>query len=234
MQEKACRRALPQCSGDNVGNLLEPEAVMPNPTSKSPAKMIEVALVLQGGGALGAYEYCGITALFDLMDQAATAGHDITLRVVTGVSIGAINAACIVGAENRAEACQQLGALWNDLNTDDAPFLPPWMDRDASLVSVPHFCTLRSDLFSMPCWTYLYDTHPMLEMLSKHIKFNILNSSKTAFVITTVDVESGLLTRFANQKVGETKPTPITARHVLASGSLPPQFPWTEIGDGAK
>jgi NTE family protein len=32
----------------------------------------------------------------------------------------------------------------------------------------------------------------------------------------------------------ETKPTPITARHVLASGSLPPQFPWTQIGDSAK
>src|SRR5271154_2327424 len=105
MQEKACRRALPQCSGDNVGDLLEPEAVMPDPTSKSPAKMTEVALVLQGG-ALGAYEYGGLTALFDLMDLATTAVRDITPRAVTGVSIGAINAACIVGAENRAEACQ--------------------------------------------------------------------------------------------------------------------------------
>ena len=85
MQEKACRLALPQCSGDNVGDLLEPEAVLPDPTSKSPAKMTEVALVLQGGGALGAYEYGGHHSAVDLMDQATIAGRDITLRAVTGV-----------------------------------------------------------------------------------------------------------------------------------------------------
>ncbi|MGA7787482.1 MAG: patatin-like phospholipase family protein [Xanthobacteraceae bacterium] len=58
---------------------------------------MEIGLVLQGGGALGAYEYGGITGLFDLIDEAVKEGRDITLKVVTGVSIGAINAACVVG-----------------------------------------------------------------------------------------------------------------------------------------
>jgi NTE family protein len=48
-------------------------------------------------------------------------------------------------------------------------------------------------------------------------------------VITAVDVENGVLTRFTNQKVGDTDPTTIDPHHVLASGSIPPQFPWTDI-----
>jgi NTE family protein len=69
----------------------------------------------------------------------------------------------------------------------------------------------------------------LLQTLSDHVDFNALNANKTAFVITAVDVESGVLTRFTNQKVGDTDPTTIEPHHVLASGSIPPQFPWTDI-----
>jgi predicted acylesterase/phospholipase RssA len=63
---------------------------------------IEVGLVLQGGGALGAYEWGAIEALFGLMDELEPT-MPITLRIVTGVSIGAINGACIVGAKGKNE-----------------------------------------------------------------------------------------------------------------------------------
>ncbi len=56
--------------------------------------------------------------------------------------------------------------------------------------------------------------------------------SETAFVVTAVDVEKGELKRFSNRPVGKTTPTTIGPRHVLASGSLPPQFPWTDIEEG--
>src|ERR1041384_1009417 len=59
---------------------------------------IEVGLVLQGGGALGAYEWGAIEALFDLMDELEER-IPVALKVVTGVSIGAINGACIVGVK---------------------------------------------------------------------------------------------------------------------------------------
>ena len=81
---------------------------------------IEVGLVLQGGGALGAYEWGAIEALFGLMDELERT-MPITLRIVTGVSIGAINGACIVGAKGKSEAERrktgrdQLESLWNDL-----------------------------------------------------------------------------------------------------------------------
>ena len=59
---------------------------------------IEVGLVLQGGGALGAYEWGAIEALFDLMDRLEER-VPVALKVVTGVSIGAINGACVVGVK---------------------------------------------------------------------------------------------------------------------------------------
>ena len=68
---------------------------------------IEVGLVLQGGGALGAYEWGAIEALFDLMDRLEK-NKPTSLKVVTGVSIGAVNGACIVGAKDRADGLARL------------------------------------------------------------------------------------------------------------------------------
>src|SRR6516225_3574744 len=197
--------------------------------TEAPTRM-EIGLVLQGGGALGAYEWGAITTLFDVIDEAIHNGQDITLRVVTGVSIGAINAACVVGAADRADARNRLSAMWSDFMID-LPYLPPSANRDLALYNVPHFYTYRSDFLAAPTWTYLYDTHQLLQTLSDHVDFGALNANKTAFVITAVDVESGVLTRFTNQIVGRTKPTTIEPHHVLASGSIPPQFPWTDVGD---
>src|SRR3984885_2521097 len=88
------------------------------------SRIIEVGLVLQGGGALGAYEWGAIEALFDLMDEIENAGRKIDLRVVTGVSIGAINAACIVGSANRSDGRPRLGRLRNDFIIKAPTFLP--------------------------------------------------------------------------------------------------------------
>src|SRR5258708_31014314 len=60
------------------------------------------ALVLQGGGALGAYAYGAIKALYEQ--------PDFSLYVVTGVSIGAINAAVLVGAKD--DPIRALDELW--------------------------------------------------------------------------------------------------------------------------
>ncbi len=205
---------------------------MTDTTNARSAAKTEVGLVLQGGGALGAYEWGGILALFDLMDQATNEGRETVLKAVTGVSIGAINAACVVGADDRADARQRLSALWNDLMVAAPSFLPSGLSREYALLGVPNFYGFRSDLLTMPNWTYLYDTHPLLRTLSQRVNFVALNASKTAFVITAVDVESGELTRFVNQNVGDTERTMIEPHHVLASGSLPPQFAWTDISDG--
>ena len=59
-------------------------------------------------------------------------------------------------------------------------------------------------------------------------------ASETVFVVTAVDVATGALRRFSNRPLTSDLPaTKIEPRHVLASGSLPPRFPWTEI-DGTR
>jgi NTE family protein len=198
----------------------------------APWTRIEVGLVLQGGGALGAYEWGAIEALFAVMAEADKSGPPVILRVVTGASIGAINAACVVGAANRVDGIKRLGALWNELILETPLFWPPQAARDLSLYGLPSFYAPRSDLLTLPSWTYVYDTHPLIQTLKDHIDFAALHASETAFVITAVDVETGKLKRFANQQVGETAPITIAPEHVLASGSLPPQFPWTDVKEG--
>src|SRR5262249_49380844 len=54
-------------------------------------------------------------------------------------------------------------------------------------------------------------------------------ASATAFAVTAVEVVTGTLQTFANRPIGKVPARKIEPRHVLASGSLPPGFPWTEI-----
>jgi NTE family protein len=66
--------------------------------------------------------------------------------------------------------------------------------------------------------------------LERHVDFAALNASETFFVVSAVDVASGELKRFSNETLGGDPATEIASSHVMASGSLAPQFPWTRIG----
>ncbi len=193
------------------------------------ANQVEIGVVLQGGGALGAYECGGMIALLELMDEAEAAGCAPTLRAVSGVSIGAVNAACMVGAADRADARRRLNALWDDFTLHAPEFWPQQAQRDLSLFGLPGFYLPRFDLAGFGSWTAYYNTRPLLRTLKRHVDFAAINASDTTFVITAVNVERGELERFCNRRLGADEPSPITPKHVLASGSLPPQFPWTEI-----
>src|SRR6266511_1060757 len=92
--------------------------------SEAANKLVEVGVVLQGGGALGAYECGALNALLELMEEYSAQGHRIQLKVVSGVSIGSINAACVVGAKSSADARARLNAMWDDLMLEAPPF---WM-----------------------------------------------------------------------------------------------------------
>jgi predicted acylesterase/phospholipase RssA len=198
----------------------------------TPEKSIEIGLVLQGGGALGAYEFGAVVALLELMDTIGKA-HEVRLVAVTGVSIGAFNAACIVGAKDRADARRRLRALWADLTLDTPAGWWPAASSNLSLFGLPGFYAPRPDVWNALNWTSYYDTDPMLGTLAKHVDFAALNRSETDFVVTAVDVVTGELNRFRNHPRKDEKKIEITPRHVLASGSLPPQFPATRV-NGAR
>jgi NTE family protein len=209
---------------------------------------IEVGLVLQGGGALGAYEWGAIEALFELMDRLEQ-HRPTSLKVVTGVSIGAVNGACIVGAADRADGLARLAKLWDtlqistpfDLRIDLRAFGGPSISpaRDMSLFGLPGFYTPRMDLWNFWHWISFYDNKMLADTLEACVSFERLNNAPTTFVVSAVDVESGILRRFRNKnRPPDAEPDRLEEsdrrvdfepKHIMASGSLAPPFPWTPI-----
>src|SRR2546430_1064175 len=200
--------------------------------SASANRLVEVGVVLQGGGALGAYECGALNALLELMDEFEAQGRRIALKVVTGVSIGSINAACVVGAKSNADARARLNALWDDLTLETPPFWMQAAQRDLAYFGLPGFYVPRPDFWTAPTWTYVYDTRPLLVTLGRHVDFSALNASPTAFAVTAVEVVTGALRAFVNQPLGKVSATKIEPRHVLASGSLPRGSRGPESEDG--
>src|SRR5262245_66348829 len=155
-------------------------------------KLVEVGVVLQGGGALGAYECGALNALLELMEEYSARGCRIRLKVVSGVSIGSINAACVVGAKSSADARARLNAMWDDLMLETPPFWVHAAQRDLAYFGLPGFYTPRADFWAAPSWTYVYDTRPLLVTLARHVDFTALNASATVLEVTAVEVVTGL------------------------------------------
>ena len=184
-----------------------------NPGRQSPQI---AALVLQGGGALGAYEHGVVRRLFE--------EPNLDIRYVSGVSIGAISAAILVGARNR-DPVATLEALWQDLAID-APFLPAAFAAGLSNLGNAAFYRLRSDLFAIPFWTSFYDLAPIRRRLASLVDFDRIRDSAMRLVVTATNVKTGEIVEFSNAD----PKNPLTLDHILASGSLPPGFPMTPVG----
>jgi predicted acylesterase/phospholipase RssA len=177
-------------------------------------------LVLQGGGALGAFELGVVEWLLD---------NQILPDVVSGVSIGAINATVLAGSK-AADPRDELRGLWTDLTT---PPLPPPFDGvngKMSLFGNPGMYAPRLDYFNFWHWTSLYETGPLRLTLEKHVSFDKLRPENFArppgqraprLILTATNLVSGKLDRFDSLEM------PLTPEHVAASGSLPPSFPMT-------
>jgi NTE family protein len=177
-------------------------------------------LVLQGGGALGAFELGVIEWLLDT---------GVRPDVVSGVSIGAINAAVLCGSRH-PDPRVALRALWADLTTLS---LPPPLDGVNGRLSVfgnPGMYAPRVDYLNALGWTSFYDTHPLRRTLEKHIDFAKLAPANLRkdpalraprLILTATNLYSGRLDQF------DSAVQPITPAHVAASGSLPPSFPPT-------
>ena len=187
--------------------------------------------MLQGGGALGAYEFGAVIALLELMDAIEQGGRAVRLVAVTGVSIGAINAACIVGARDRTDARRRLRALWADLTLETPADWWPGASGNLSLFGLPGFYAPRRDVWNALNWTSYYDTDPMLGTLgastSTSRALNAQRDRRSSSPRSTS--RPAELKRFRNHPGKDEPKTEITPRHVLASGSLPPQFPATAI-----
>jgi NTE family protein len=191
--------------------------------------MPKMGLVLQGGGALGAYEYGAVTRLVE------RGWHPVA---VTGVSIGAATAAAVAGARD-GNISESLKRLWEAITLDPLPFWPPERQATFSIFGNPRFWRMRQDLFAYRDWTHLYDVSPMRETLAAVCDFDQLNDpTHMRLAVTATNVQTGDQVSFANFVANPDSVHYVTPRisratltpdHILASGSLPPAFPMTVI-----
>jgi NTE family protein len=181
---------------------------------------IHSAIVLQGGGALGAYE-CGVLqALYESRPGFRPV-------VVTGISSGALNAAVLGGA--REDPVAALDELWRNRLTVSPPFparLPSVVDRYLSVLGNPGMYRLNPQLALAP-WraASLYDTSPLGRTLEDLVDGDELNGEDPRVVVGAINVASGEMEYF--DRDGE--PDGLTIGHVIASGSLPPGFPMADL-----
>lgn len=193
----------------------------------------QVALVLQGGGALGSFQAGVIEAL---------AGLDIEIDWVAGISIGAVNAAIIAG-NSPEQWVEKLTRFWELVSGGLPHFALPEQHhvREAAhlgaaaavaLWGVPGF--FRPNW--LPGWLAspgspealaLYDTRPLRETLDSLIDWDRVNHGPMRFSVGAVDIESGNFAYFDNRDPAWAGR--IDARHVMASGALPPGLPPVEI-----
>ena len=215
------------------------------PSAKfNPGKFESVALLLQGGGALGAYQ-AGV--------YEALAEDGILPNWLGGISIGAINCAIIAGnpPEKRVERLRQ---FWELVTADRFGGWPgsPVLSRPVEFLKtvqgdlgrsilnqfnagmavfqgVPGFFSPR---FPSP-WAYptgapaatsFYDTGKLEETLERFVDFDRINAKNGVRIsIGAVNVRSGNFAYF------DTSTHVIQPKHIMASGALPPAFPAVEI-----
>jgi NTE family protein len=212
-------------------NVAQPLAFSDAPAARwRPERCDRVALVLQGGGALGAYQAGVYQAL-----------HEAGLEPdwVSGVSIGAINSALIAGnpPERRLE---RLHAFWERITARKVWHYTPDGDiyRQARNAMSAWFTTLygQPGFFEprrMSPWlspagaqdaTSYYDTAPLRATLLELVDFDLLNGSPGRFSVGAVNALTGNFVYFDNAT------TRIEPEHIMASGALPPAFPTVRIG----
>ncbi len=195
-----------------------------------------VALVLQGGGALGAYQ---AGAFEELSGTAYQPGW------IVGVSIGAINAAIIAG-NPPSRRVERLQAFWQQVSSGlpqfaDPTSIMPWLraltENGQDRSALNHFSAWHAALLGIPGFFQprvppppfqprgtagalsLYDTTPLRATLEDLIDFDLINEGEIRLSLGTVNVRTGNSHYFDNtqERIGP--------EHVMASGALPPSFP---------
>ncbi|HET6619216.1 MAG TPA: patatin-like phospholipase family protein [Dongiaceae bacterium] len=197
-----------------------------------------IALVLQGGGALGSYQAGVYQGLHEV---------GILPNWFAGISIGAINAAILAG-NAPDERGARLTEFWETICR--SAFLPdPTIDERItalagdgpgraaiSAIAAGRALLGGQDGFFTPrvpppfLWpfggiaaTSYYDTQPLKQTLERLVDFDRINARETRLSVGAVDIETGNFAYFDNATMK------IAPEHIMASGALPPGFPAIEI-----
>ncbi|PJC12615.1 MAG: patatin [Comamonadaceae bacterium CG_4_9_14_0_8_um_filter_60_18] len=182
-----------------------------------------VVLVMQGGGALGAFQ----AGVYEAMHRAG-----IEPDWVVGTSIGAINAAIIAG--NKPEhRLDRLHEFW-DLVSSAATSSSMW-NTFGMLNLVHNLVTVTNGIpgFFKPnplafmgthnpvgiTQASFYSTEPLRDTLESLVNFHRIQAKATRLTLGAVNARSGEMHYF------DSREAVLTLDHVMASGALPPAFP---------
>jgi len=219
---------------DHPGSIPRPARAVPERARPCATPFESIALLLQGGGALGAYQ----AGVYERLHEAG-----IEPTWVAGISIGAINCAIIAGNapatrvarlrsfwEGVSATCDfGIGALWNQVPLPDQARTFVNQAHAAAVMAngVPGFFRPRVP----PVWLpgvhsgapSYYDTAPLRATLERLIDFDRINRKDMRFSVGAVNVRTGNFAYFDNAI------EPIRIEHIMASGALPPAFEAVDI-----
>jgi len=194
--------------------------------AKEVAALGQTVLVLQGGGALGAYQ----VGVYEALHEAG-----IAPQWVIGTSIGAINAALIAGSKPD-ERLEKLCEFWSRVQNDQLVpgGLPNWLataTRNTLAIAngVPSFFSPNPLAFASPHYRLgaesagYYSVSPLRRTLEQLVDLDQLNSGQTRITVGASCV------RTAEMKYFDSREMPLSIDHVMASGALPPGFPPVRI-----
>ncbi len=183
----------------------------------------QVVLVLQGGGALGAYQAGVYQALME---------GGIEPDWVIGTSIGAINGAIIAGNEPAARIAR-LREFWDGVGRK-GPLDQLWpssifgnslANMSTVMSGIPGFFTPNPQAIWGPTFPLgvekasYYSTDPLRETLGRLVDFEHLARRQVRLSVGAVNVRTSEMRYFDSQAM------PLAAAHIMASGALPPAFP---------
>ncbi len=187
----------------------------------------QIVLVLQGGGALGAYQ----AGVYQAMQEAG-----IEPDWVIGTSIGAINASLVCG-NAPTERLEKLEMFWSRVGR--APALDAFLGLSPPGVGLPSLVTLTTGVarfFRPNPLAFLgpdmrlsaetagfYSTSPLAETLNELVDFERIECGGPRLTVGAANVRTSEMRYF------DSRETKLDARHVMASGALPPAFPAIRI-----
>ncbi|HVL29173.1 MAG TPA: patatin-like phospholipase family protein [Sphingomicrobium sp.] len=194
--------------------------------AKEVSALGQTVLVLQGGGALGAYQ----AGVYEALHESG-----IAPSWVIGTSIGAINAAIIAGSKPE-ERMEKLSDFWSRVQNDHfvPGGLPAWMatasrNWQSITTGVPGFFTPNPEAFLGPHYPLgpdeagYYSVGPLRRTLEQLVDLDQLNRGGTRITVGASSV------RTAEMRYFDSRDMPLSLDHILASGALPPAFPAVRI-----
>ncbi len=202
-------------------------------SSDSAAISSQVVLVLQGGGALGAYQ----AGVYEALHEAG-----MEPDWVIGISIGAINGAIIAGNMPQ-DRLPRLRTFWKSVENDSPLAQQSWPGFGSLYANwttvvrgIPAMYTPRPLAWGgvgaqvgLDDASY-YITEPLRKTLSPLIDFRVVNAKDTTrLTVGAVNVTKGEMRYFDSRDEAQG----LGLDHVMASAALPPAFPAIRIGDEA-